>query len=112
MTSLGPAVIDELRRILDDRTLRTKRGEVSVTGLRAHIDRLVEQQHELIADATILAADGPEPDSAVARLDRIDGSDPDAAHGTADDVLLTEVPPDVAAAYQRVIDRCSWWAGA
>lgn len=43
---------------------------------------------------------------AVAALDAIDvGDDPEAAHSRADNILLTQVPAEVAAAYKRAADR-------
>lgn len=45
-------------------------------------------------------------------LDEIEGGDPDAAHGCADDILLAFVPAQVAAAYRRLVARCDWWATA
>lgn len=56
-----------------------------------------------------------EPDyaAAVEALDAIDGdSDPEDAHGKADAALLAAVPPSVAAAYKRLVERARWWAGA
>jgi hypothetical protein len=49
---------------------------------------------------------------AIAQLDSIGGGDPEGAHGEADHVLLVLVDPDVAAAYQRLVGRCRWWACA
>lgn len=49
---------------------------------------------------------------AVATLDSLDESDPEVAHGRADDVLLASVDPRVRDAYLRLVDRCSWWAAA
>ena len=50
---------------------------------------------------------------AVAELDAIDGpADPERAHDQADEVLLRVVPPEVAEAYRRLVDRSPWWAGA
>lgn len=49
---------------------------------------------------------------AVKWLDAIDGSDPEAAHFDADNVLLYFADAEVAAAYHRVAERCSWWAHA
>jgi len=51
-------------------------------------------------------------DEAVAKLDALSGDDPDGAHCEADDVLLALVPTEVADAYQRVMERCPWWATA
>ena len=54
--------------------------------------------------------------TAINKLETIDGTDPEVAHATADDVLLELLtffaPPDVAIAYKRVMDRCDWWATA
>jgi hypothetical protein len=52
------------------------------------------------------------PETAVATLDGMAGQDPEADHGDADQVLLAVVPPEVAAAYERLVDRAAWWATA
>lgn len=49
---------------------------------------------------------------AVGFLDGMDPSDPERAHFAADDVLLSVVPADVAAAYVRLQERCTWWVTA
>lgn len=51
-------------------------------------------------------------EDAVKQLDAIPAGDPDADHGAADDILLSAVHPDVAAAYRRLVDRSRWWATA
>lgn len=51
-------------------------------------------------------------DGCIRALDAIDASDPEAAHGLADELLLGYVSPDVRLAYMRVIDRCKWWGTA
>lgn len=51
-------------------------------------------------------------EEAIAALDAIDGSDPEKAHGEADDVLKKAVDPRVREAYERIVARCSWWATA
>lgn len=54
-------------------------------------------------------------DEAVKALDAIASGmsgDPEVAHSKADDVLLAIAEPEVAAAYQRVVDACKWWATA
>ena len=51
-------------------------------------------------------------EEAVAALDAIDGGDPDGAHGEADKILLAYVDPSVAGAYERLVERCAWWATA
>jgi hypothetical protein len=48
----------------------------------------------------------------IEQLDAISGEDPERAHSAADDVLLSCVPVEVAAAYRRVGERCGWWAAA
>ena len=48
----------------------------------------------------------------VKRLDLISGVDPENAHRMADDILLEFVPLEVRAAYEKVQQRCSWWACA
>jgi hypothetical protein len=45
-------------------------------------------------------------------LRAIPSADPDAAHSTADDILLSAVLPDVRDAYNDLIRRCAWWATA
>lgn len=52
------------------------------------------------------------PDDAVAALDALDVSDPEAAHGAADEILLSVAPDIVRMAYQRLVARCPWWASA
>ena len=52
------------------------------------------------------------PAEAVAALDAIDASDPESAHGRADEILLALLPLDVMAAYLRVTVRAPWWATA
>ena len=53
---------------------------------------------------------------AIERLDAIDGSDPEMAHAVADLTLIAYLEQighgEVVEAYNRVIDRCSWWACA
>jgi len=50
-------------------------------------------------------------DEALAALDAIDGDrDPEGAHAEADRVLLSAVPPKVADAYRRLVERNRWWA--
>lgn len=52
-------------------------------------------------------------EEAVKALDAIDGNDdPEVAHVEADRVLYTIVPPEVQAAYDRVLNRTRWWATA
>jgi hypothetical protein len=46
------------------------------------------------------------------KLDAISGDDPEAAHGKADAILLEAVPEDVRRAYERLTERCGWWASA
>lgn len=48
----------------------------------------------------------------VQQLDAINGHDPERAHGLADDVLLSCVPAEVRDAYERLVERCGWWATA
>jgi hypothetical protein len=54
----------------------------------------------------------PAPADAVAELDGIGSGDEERAHYAADDLLLENVHPDVAAAYERLIERCGgfWYA--
>ena len=49
---------------------------------------------------------------AVTALDNIAGDDHERAHSAADDILIALVPDEIRAAYQRVQQRCSWWATA
>lgn len=51
-------------------------------------------------------------DVVVAQLDAIDTADPKRAHSEADRIVLDSTHPDVRAAYQRVVDRSSWWVTA
>lgn len=51
-------------------------------------------------------------EAAIEWLDTIDVTDPEAAHATADDILLALTPPPVAEAYQRLMDRAAWWGTA
>jgi hypothetical protein len=46
----------------------------------------------------------------VERLDSIDASDPERAHSEADNALIMAMPDEVQAAYERLKDRCDWWA--
>lgn len=58
---------------------------------------------------------GPEPRNeahVVDQLDALDADDPEAAHGKADELLLSLVPAEVADAYRRVVKRADWWAAA
>ena len=48
-------------------------------------------------------------------LDRLTGSDSEADHGAADDILLEFLDwtyPEISAAYRRLQSRASWWATA
>ncbi len=53
---------------------------------------------------------------AVRKLDAIDERDPEDAHSTADRVLLDCLKElgaaEVEDAYDRLVDRCRWWACA
>lgn len=53
-----------------------------------------------------------DPTEAVARLDAIDGGEPEGAHGEADGILLASATPEVRAAYERLKGRAPWWATA
>lgn len=48
----------------------------------------------------------------IAELDAISGDDPEEAHSQADAALLAYVNPEVREAYDRVVARYPWWAGA
>lgn len=49
-------------------------------------------------------------EEAVAALDAIDGGEPEGAHGEADRILRAVVPPEVSAAYGRLVERAAgWW---
>lgn len=52
------------------------------------------------------------PEEAIDLLDTLDAGDPEGAHSSADDILLSLVGPEVKAAYERVVQRCDWWAYA
>ena len=45
-------------------------------------------------------------------LDNLDVTDPEWAHGVADELLLDLVPDPVSEAVERVVRRADWWAGA
>jgi hypothetical protein len=46
-------------------------------------------------------------------LNQIEGDDdPEMAHYDADVILLDCVDPTVRAAYEALVNRCSWWACA
>lgn len=49
---------------------------------------------------------------AVRALDDLDGADPDIAHGEADKILAANASVHVREAYERVKERCAWWATA
>lgn len=53
-----------------------------------------------------------EPRGVILALDSLSGDDPERAHSLADALLLSLVPREVADAYDRVIERCGWWAAA
>jgi hypothetical protein len=66
-----------------------------------------------IADAlNALLRDRTSTTDAVATLDTIGSDDPEGAHCEADNLLLSLVHPDIAAAYERLVQRCRWWACA
>jgi hypothetical protein len=46
---------------------------------------------------------------AIHDLDRLPSKDPEIAHLKADEILLSLVSSDVAAAYQAVAKSCDWW---
>ena len=49
---------------------------------------------------------------AVAQLETIDPSDPEAAHAQAEQILKLTVPDSVLRAYVHVGTQCRWWACA
>ncbi len=53
---------------------------------------------------------------AIALLDALNCDDCERAHSNADSYVLSYLldngGKDIVEAYQRVIDRCSWWACA
>jgi hypothetical protein len=51
-------------------------------------------------------------EEAVVALDELNASDAEGAHSEADDILLELVPPEVKAAYYRLVARAPWWACA
>lgn len=51
-------------------------------------------------------------EKAIAELDAMKGADYEADHDAADKVLLQVVPPDVAAAYRRLVVRAGQWPTA
>lgn len=52
------------------------------------------------------------PQFAADAIDDLDASDPEAAHGNADEILLANIDPLIADAYRRLIARCAWWVSA
>lgn len=52
------------------------------------------------------------PEEAVAALDVLDVTDPEAAHMEADAILLRIAPDEVWQAYRRLVERAPWWAMA
>ncbi len=48
----------------------------------------------------------------IALIDALDAGDPERAHGLADDLILNYVETELRDAYNRLVDRCAWWAGA
>lgn len=48
--------------------------------------------------------------TAVDKLDALDASDPEAAHGAVDAILMACVPAEVREAAKRVEQRAPWWA--
>lgn len=52
------------------------------------------------------------PEFIAETIDSIDATDPERAHGIADDLLLDHAHPTVRAAYMRLVARCEWWAAA
>lgn len=51
-------------------------------------------------------------DAMISALDAIDATDPERAHGIADDILRDAAPEEVRQAYDRLVRRCEWWAAA
>jgi len=50
------------------------------------------------------------PEQTIELLDNLDATDPEEAHAEADAIISSFVPPEVYAAYERVIERAgSWW---
>lgn len=50
---------------------------------------------------------------AAEQIDNLDAAtDPEVAHGHADDILLANVDPLIADAYRRLVARCAWWSCA
>jgi hypothetical protein len=52
------------------------------------------------------------PTRLAADLDSISAGDAESAHAVADALLLASCPPEVRAAYGRLVERCGWWAYA
>lgn len=48
---------------------------------------------------------------AVAKIDAIDGTDPEEAHESVDAILLALAPEEIREARARLIERCdgAWW---
>ena len=72
-----------------------------------------EREFDALGGCVVSAAwKVPDPAFAAEVLDGFDESDPERAHAHADDVLLANVHPNVAAAHARLVARCKWWATA
>lgn len=72
----------------------------------------LEKARALDAEGLLVAPVGITPSEAASRIDALDADDPEAAHGMADDIVLAAAPPEVAAAYWRLVHRSRWWASA
>lgn len=74
------------------------------------LDALAGVTAQAAAGAVVAAL--THPDEVASQIDALDASDPEAAHGAADDILLAHVHPHIAASYHRLVGRAGWWAGA
>lgn len=78
-------------------------NEIYAEGWRDLADLLAQADtDERLSDADVVIAL-----NAIASAD-----DPERAHSLADDILLSCVPDEIRAAYERVQQRAPWWASS
>jgi hypothetical protein len=78
-------------------------------------DHLAAGTVDITVGETAEASDDERAAVAIEKLNELAalrGGDPESIHGMADKILLEYVAEDVRAAYQAVVDSCSWWATA
>lgn len=125
------AAVDELRAILSvTREAVEARAEelhtsgcgihgcdFGVTGTwrelaRAQLEGEAREAAGILTPAQRIAKSKTDLAEAVAALDELAGTDPEADHGKADEILLHAVPEEIRAAYARLVERARWWAAS